>query len=54
MQGDYGSGNRNNPGDFLKKMLGRPVEVKLNDNNTFMTGTMACLDGNMNVLLTHV
>lgn len=34
-------------------MLGREVEVKLNDNHTFFIGTMACLDGNMNVLLTN-
>ena len=42
---------RNNPGDFLKKMLGREVEVKLNDNHTFFHGIMMCLDGSMNVLL---
>ena len=34
-------------------MLGRPVEVKLNDNHTYFTGTLACLDGTMNVLLTN-
>lgn len=45
---------RNNPADFLKKMLGREVEVKLNDNHTFFLGTMVCLDGNMNVLLSNV
>lgn len=44
---------RNNPGDYLKKMLGREVEVKLNDNHTFYTGIMTCLDGNMNVLLSN-
>jgi len=44
---------KSNPGDYLKKMLGREVEVKLNDNHTFFTGVMACLDGNMNVLLTN-
>lgn len=44
---------KSNPGDYLKKMLGREVEVKLNDNYTFFIGTMACLDGNMNVLLTN-
>jgi small nuclear ribonucleoprotein (snRNP)-like protein len=32
-------------------MLGREVEVKLNDNHTFFTGVLSCLDGNMNVLL---
>lgn len=46
-------GKRNNPGDFLKKMLGREVEVKLNDNHTFFVGVMTVLDGNMNVLLTN-
>lgn len=44
---------RNNPGDYLKRMLGREVEVKLNDNDTFFTGVMTCLDGSMNVLLTN-
>lgn len=44
---------RHNPADYLKKMLGREVEVKLNDNNTFFTGVLACLDGSMNVLLTN-
>ena len=34
-------------------MLGRLVEVKLNDNHTYFTGTLACLDGTMNVLLTN-
>ena len=42
---------RNNPVDFLKQMLGRLVEVKLNDNHTYFIGTLACLDGTMNVLL---
>ena len=32
-------------------MLGRAVEVKLNDNQTSFVGTLACLDGTMNVLL---
>ena len=44
---------RNNPADFLKQMLGRPVEVKLNDNHTFFQGTLCCLDGTMNVLLNN-
>ncbi len=44
---------RHNPGDYLKKMLGREVEVKLNDNHTFYAGVLTCLDGNMNVLLTN-
>jgi small nuclear ribonucleoprotein (snRNP)-like protein len=44
---------RNNPSDFLKQMLGKPVEVKLNDNETFFTGTLNCLDGTLNILLTN-
>lgn len=43
----------NIPIDFLKKMLGKSVEVKLNDNYTFFTGTLICLDGTLNVLLTN-
>ena len=46
-------GKRNNPVDFLKQMLGRVVEVKLNDNHTHFIGTLTCLDGTMNVLLTN-
>lgn len=45
---------RKNPADFLKKMLGKPVEVKLNDNDTFFRGNLSCLDGTMNVLLSGV
>ena len=44
---------RNNPVDFLKQLLGRPVEVKLNDNHTYFVGTLMCLDGTLNVLLTN-
>lgn len=42
------------PGEFIKQLLGRPVEVKLNDNDTFFRGTLCNLDGTMNVLLTSV
>ena len=45
--------SRTNPGDFIKQLLGRAVEVKLNDNETFYRGTLACLDGTMNLLLTN-
>ena len=45
---------RNNPSDFINQMLGRPVEVKLNDNDTSFVGTLRCLDGTMNVLLADV
>ena len=48
------SKERKNPADFLKKMLGKSVEVKLNDNLTFFQGTLSCLDGTMNVLLSGV
>jgi small nuclear ribonucleoprotein (snRNP)-like protein len=42
------------PADFIKQLLGRPVEVKLNDNDTFFKGTLRNLDGTMNLLLTAV
>jgi small nuclear ribonucleoprotein (snRNP)-like protein len=42
------------PADFIKQLLGRPVEVKLNDNETFFRGTLCNLDGTMNVLMTGV
>jgi small nuclear ribonucleoprotein (snRNP)-like protein len=42
--------NRTTPGDFMKQLLGRQVEVKLNDNDLYR-GTLCCLDGTMNVLL---
>jgi small nuclear ribonucleoprotein (snRNP)-like protein len=42
------------PANFIKQLLGRPVEVKLNDNDTFFRGTLSNLDGTMNVLLTAV
>jgi small nuclear ribonucleoprotein (snRNP)-like protein len=42
------------PANFIKQLLGRSVEVKLNDNNTFFQGTLSNLDGTMNVLLTGV
>ena len=45
---------RHNPADYIKQLLGRPVEVKLNDNYSFFQGTLTCLDGTMNVLLSQV
>ena len=45
---------KGSPSDFIKQLLGRPVEVKLNDNDTFFRGTLCNLDGTMNVLLTGV
>lgn len=44
---------RSNPGDFLKQSLGKMVEIKLNDNETYFRGTLNCLDGTMNILLTN-
>lgn len=44
----------NSPADFIKKLLGKPVEVKLNDNDTFFRGNLSNLDGTMNILLTEV
>lgn len=45
---------KHSPGDFMKQLLGRPVEVKLNDNDTFFRGTLSNLDGTLNILLTDV
>jgi small nuclear ribonucleoprotein (snRNP)-like protein len=44
---------RHNPADFVNQLLGRPVEVKTNDSSAFR-GTLKCLDGTMNILLTDV
>ena len=38
--------------DFLSNMLGQPVLVKLNDGIEYK-GTLACLDGFMNVALSQ-
>ncbi|DBA00114.1 TPA: hypothetical protein N0F65_000405 [Lagenidium giganteum] len=38
------------PSDFLKSVLGRPVEVKLN-NGVEYKGILACLDGFMNIAM---
>jgi U6 snRNA-associated Sm-like protein LSm6 len=38
------------PSDFLKSVLGRPVEVKLN-NGVEYKGVLACLDGFMNIAM---
>ena len=35
---------RQNPNDFLKTLLGRPVVVKLNSGADYR-GVLACLDG---------
>ncbi|XP_074593657.1 U6 snRNA-associated Sm-like protein LSm6 [Brevipalpus obovatus] len=41
---------KQNPADFLKKILGRPVLVKLNDTSDYR-GVLASLDGYMNIAL---
>uniref|UniRef100_A0A6B2LVE5 Sm domain-containing protein n=1 Tax=Arcella intermedia TaxID=1963864 RepID=A0A6B2LVE5_9EUKA len=38
------------PSDFLKKVLGRVVVVKLNSGVTYR-GILACLDGYMNIAM---
>lgn len=38
------------PSDFLKGVLGRPVDVKLN-NGVKYKGVLACLDGFMNIAM---
>merc|ERR1712226_157355 len=41
---------RQNPNDFLKQIIGRPVVVKLNSGVDYR-GVLACLDGYMNIAL---
>ena len=41
---------RQNPADFLKKITGAKVLVKLNSGSNFK-GTLRCLDGYMNIVL---
>merc|ERR1711935_949222 len=41
---------RQNPNDFLKTLLGRPVVVKLNSGVDYR-GVLSCLDGYMNIAL---
>mmetsp|Transcript_29933 Transcript_29933/g.76185 ORF Transcript_29933/g.76185 Transcript_29933/m.76185 type:complete len:80 (+) Transcript_29933:86-325(+) len=42
--------SKKSPSDFIKQVLGRPVIVKLN-NGTDYRGTLACLDGYMNIAM---
>uniref|UniRef100_A0A1I7UUY4 U6 snRNA-associated Sm-like protein LSm6 n=1 Tax=Caenorhabditis tropicalis TaxID=1561998 RepID=A0A1I7UUY4_9PELO len=44
------SGKRQNPAEFLKKVIGKPVVVKLNSGVDYR-GILACLDGYMNIAL---
>jgi len=41
---------KNNPAEFLKQVLGRPVVVKLNSGVDYR-GVLACLDGFMNIAM---
>ncbi|CAJ0563220.1 unnamed protein product, partial [Mesorhabditis spiculigera] len=41
---------RQNPSDFLKQIIGKPVVVKLNSGVDYR-GILACLDGFMNIAL---
>ncbi|KAJ3053928.1 U4/U6-U5 snRNP complex subunit lsm6 [Rhizophlyctis rosea] len=47
-----GDAPRKNPSDFLGNVLGKPVIVKLNSGVDYR-GTLACLDGYMNIALEH-
>mmetsp|Transcript_6347 Transcript_6347/g.7854 ORF Transcript_6347/g.7854 Transcript_6347/m.7854 type:complete len:106 (+) Transcript_6347:87-404(+) len=42
--------NKRSPSDFLKAVLGRPVNVKLNSGTNYR-GVLACLDGYMNIAM---
>ncbi|GMF14253.1 unnamed protein product [Phytophthora lilii] len=42
--------SKKTPSDFLKGVLGRPVDVKLN-NGVEYKGVLACLDGFMNIAM---
>lgn len=44
------SAKRQNPSDFLKKITGRSVVVKLNNGSDYR-GILKCLDGYMNIVL---
>jgi len=42
--------NKRSPSDFLKDVLGRPVNVHLNSGTDYR-GVLACLDGYMNIAM---
>lgn len=42
--------DKKRPSDFVKNVLGRSVNVKLN-NGVEYTGVLACLDGFMNIAM---
>mmetsp|Transcript_18625 Transcript_18625/g.17937 ORF Transcript_18625/g.17937 Transcript_18625/m.17937 type:complete len:95 (+) Transcript_18625:130-414(+) len=41
---------KTSPSDFLKAVLGRPVNVRLNSGSDYR-GVLACLDGYMNIAM---
>lgn len=41
---------RQNPSEFLREIIGKPVKVKLNNGSDYK-GTMRCLDGCLNIVL---
>mmetsp|Transcript_4578 Transcript_4578/g.10163 ORF Transcript_4578/g.10163 Transcript_4578/m.10163 type:complete len:100 (-) Transcript_4578:292-591(-) len=41
---------KRSPSDFLKAVLGRPVNVRLNTGTDYR-GVLACLDGYMNIAM---
>jgi len=47
---DEASKNKRSPSDFLKAVLGRPVNVRLNSGTDYK-GVLACLDGYMNIAM---
>uniref|UniRef100_A0A7S2HJH8 Sm domain-containing protein n=1 Tax=Helicotheca tamesis TaxID=374047 RepID=A0A7S2HJH8_9STRA len=44
------SAQKRSPSDFLKAVLGRPVNVRLNSGTDYR-GVLACLDGYMNIAM---
>mmetsp|Transcript_14106 Transcript_14106/g.16230 ORF Transcript_14106/g.16230 Transcript_14106/m.16230 type:complete len:108 (+) Transcript_14106:23-346(+) len=42
--------NKRTPSDFLKAVLGRPVNVRLNSGTDYR-GVLSCLDGYMNIAM---
>ena len=49
-QGGAEEQNKRSPSDFLKDVLGRPVNVRLNSGTDYR-GVLACLDGYMNIAM---
>eukprot|EP00984_Skeletonema_dohrnii_P020149 scaffold9747_cov125-Skeletonema_dohrnii-CCMP3373.AAC.8 len=49
-QGEAVEQNKRSPSDFLKDVLGRPVNVRLNSGTDYR-GVLACLDGYMNIAM---